>query len=54
MINEVYHHNTGRQGEAASTYIEASGTYPEKIAMIINEGGYTGQQIFCVGETAFY
>ena len=54
MIHEVYHHNIGRQGEAASTYIEASGTYPENIAMIINEGGYTGQQIFCVGETAFY
>lgn len=53
MIHEVYHHNIGRQGEAASTYIEAAGSYPENIPMIINEGGYTEQQIFYVGGTAF-
>ena len=35
-------------------FLDSVSRYPENIAMIINEGGYTGQQIFCVGETAFY
>ena len=33
------------QGEAASSYTEAAGS-PEGLTSIINEGGYTKQQMF--------
>ena len=46
-------HSIKVQSEPAGVDIEVTASYPEDLAKIFNEGGYTKQHLFNVAETVF-
>ena len=46
--------NIRAPGEGAGADLEAEASYLDDLAKMINEGGYTEQQIFDVDKIAFY
>ena len=54
-FKEINHlHKVKVQGEATRTDVEATVSYLENLAKLMNEGGSTEQQIFSVNKIVFF
>ena len=54
LANRGWSMRFGVVGDTESADVEAAVRFPEDLAKITDEGGYTIQQIFSVDEIAFY